>query len=271
MIKMVKMINVNVHVLYGVLVLSCVRLFVTPWTVAHQAPLSMEFSRQEYWSGLPLSSPGDLPNPGIEPWSPKLQADSLPSELPKKKKTSQGNHLSLSHSKTKGRSAWWRKKERNKRHMAISVLSPRFPLAENDRYGECGCRAHHRYIPDSKNHTTKAIIETQAAAGPGIWKSCVLITDRRRQWHPTPVLLPGKSHGQRSLVGCNPWGCKESDPTEWLHFHFSLSYIGEGNGNPLQCSCLENPRDRGAWWAAVYAVTQSRTRLKWLSSITDKM
>ena len=54
--------------------------------------------------------------------------------------------------------------------------------------------------------------------------------------------------------------------TEWLHFHFSLSYIGEGNGNPLQCSCLENPRDRGAWWAAVYGVTQSWTRLKRLSS-----
>ena len=54
--------------------------------------------------------------------------------------------------------------------------------------------------------------------------------------------------------------------TEWLHFHFSLSCIGEGNGNPLQCSCVENPRDRGAWWAAVYGVAQSRTRLKWLSS-----
>ena len=88
----------------------------------------------------------------------------------------------------------------------------------------------------------------------------------RRQWHPPPVLLPGKSHGQRSLVGCNPWGCEESDTTEWLQFHFSLSWIGEGNGNPLQCSCVENPRDRGAWWAAVYGVAQSRTRLKWLSS-----
>ena len=64
----------------------------------------------------------------------------------------------------------------------------------------------------------------------------------------TPVLLPGKSHGQRSLVGYSPWGCKESDMTEQLHFHFSLSCIGEGNGNPLQGSCLENPRDRGAWW-----------------------
>ena len=75
----------------------------------------------------------------------------------------------------------------------------------------------------------------------------------RRQWHPTPVLLPGKSHGWRSLVGCSPWGCEESDMTERLHFHFSLLCIGEGNGNPLQCSCLENPRD---------GVAKSRTRLK---------
>ena len=64
----------------------------------------------------------------------------------------------------------------------------------------------------------------------------------RRQLRPTPVLLPGKFHGRRSLVGCSPWGPEESDTTERLHFHFSLSRIGEGNGNPLQCSCLENPR-----------------------------
>ena len=89
---------------------------------------------------------------------------------------------------------------------------------------------------------------------------------RRRQWHPTPVLLPGKSHGQRSLVGCSPWGREESDTTERLHFHFSLACIGEGNGSPLQYSCLENPRDGGAWQAAVYGVAQSRTRLKRLSS-----
>ena len=94
---------------------------------------------------------------------------------------------------------------------------------------------------------------------------------QRRQWHPTPVLLPGKSHGQRSLVGCSPWGREESDTTERLHFHFSLSCIGEGNGNPLHCSCLENPRDRGAWWAAVYGVAQSRTRLKRLSSSSSSV
>ena len=92
------------------------------------------------------------------------------------------------------------------------------------------------------------------------------VRDGRRQWHPTSVLLPGKSHGQKSLVGCSPWGRKELDTTERLHFHFSLSCTGEGNGNPLQCSCLENPRDRGAWWAAVCGVAQSRTRLKLLSS-----
>ena len=133
---------------------------------------------------------------------------------------------------------------------------------------------------------------------------------RRRQWQPTPVLLPGKSHGQRSLVGCSPWGCKESDTTslslftfmhwrrkwqptpvflpggsqgwrslvgchlwgrtesdttELLHFYFSLSCIGEGNGNPLQYSCLEDPRDGRAWSAAVFGLTQSQTWLKRLS------
>ena len=88
---------------------------------------------------------------------------------------------------------------------------------------------------------------------------------RRRQWHPTPILLPGEFHGRRSLVGCRPGG-EESGTTEQLHFHFSLSCIGEGHGNPFQCSCLENPRDGGAWWAAVCGVAQSRTRLKRLSS-----
>ena len=93
----------------------------------------------------------------------------------------------------------------------------------------------------------------------------------RRQWHPTPVLLPGKSHGLRSPVGCSPWGSWESDTNERLHFHFSLSCIGEGNGTPLQCSCLENPRDRGAWWAAVYGVAQSWTGLKRLSSSSSSI
>ena len=92
---------------------------------------------------------------------------------------------------------------------------------------------------------------------------------------PSPILCSIKPHSFTSrnwmnltspLVGCSPWGREELDTTERLHFHFSLSCIGEGNGNPLQCSCLENPRDGEAWWAAIYGVTQSRTGLKWLSS-----
>ena len=71
--------------------------------------------------------------------------------------------------------------------------------------------------------------------------------------------------------GCSPRGRWQLDTTQWLHFHFSLSCIGEGNGNPLQCSCLENPRDGGAWWAAVYGAAQSQTRLERLSSSSSSM
>ena len=88
----------------------------------------------------------------------------------------------------------------------------------------------------------------------------------RRALHPTPVILAGKSQGRRSLVGCNPRGREETDTTERLHFHFSLSCIGEGNGNTLQCSYLENPRNGGARWAVIYGVEQSRTLLKQISS-----
>ena len=109
----------------------------------------------------------------------------------------------------------------------------------------------------------------------GMFQECWFIASVIRtyymQWHPTPVLLPGNSHGRRSLVGCGPWGCYKSDAAEWLHFHFSLSCIGEGNGNPLQCSCLENSRDGGAWWAAIYGVAQSWTWLKRLSSSSSNM
>ena len=90
------------------------------------------------------------------------------------------------------------------------------------------------------HRTTKEVQSTN------LFYATTMLRFQRRQWHPTPVLLPGKSHGQRSLVGCSPWGCEESDTTERLHFHVSLSCIGEGNGNTLQCSCLENPRDGGS-------------------------
>ena len=131
------------------------------------------------------------------------------------------------------------------------------------------------WIPDlgNKFRPTKGKVEAGGNINVQVEIKTYTVTYRvsvyiywRRQWHPTPVLLPGKSHGRRRLVGCRPWGLEEQDTTERLHFHFSLSCIGEGNGNPLQRSWLENPRGGGAWWAAVYGVTQSRTRLKWLSS-----
>ena len=134
------------------------------------------------------------------------------------------------------------------------------------------CPTHHLCPQASKraefliknNFPTKSSLTPPPSPQPEI--SSPSAEHWRRQWHPTPVLLPGKSHGQRSLVGCSPWGQEESDTTERLHFLFSLSCTGEGNGNPLQCSCLENPRDGGAWWVAIYGVAQSRTRLKRLSS-----
>ena len=110
---------------------------------------------------------------------------------------------------------------RNKGKSRDEKTKPRFP------------REQQRITPKTEN--SKSLVQEYINKCSGKW---------RRQWHPTPVLLPGKSHGQRSLVGCSPWGLEESDTTEQLYFHFSLSCIGEGNGNPSQCSCLENPRDR---------------------------
>ena len=102
------------------------------------------------------------------------------------------------------------------------------------------------------------------------WCTCITLLIKyyiclnwRRKWQPTPVLLPGESCGRRSW-----WAAvhRVSQSWTWLKQLNMHACIGEGNGNPLQYSCLENPRDRRAWWAAVYGVTQSRTRLKWLSS-----
>ena len=104
---------------------------------------------------------------------------------------------------------------------------------------------------------------TATLRGRFIWGKLFCL--REKAMAPHSSTLAWKTPGWRSLEGCSPWGCWGSDKTERLHFHFSLSCIGDGNGNPLQCSCLENPRDRGAWWAAVNGVAQSRTRLKWLS------
>ena len=135
----------------------------------------------------------------------------------------------------------------------------------------------------------RAILKILILPHPGAWNifSFICVTFRR-QWHPTPVLLPGKSHGRRSLVESSPWGQEESDTTERLHFTlvplgFPCSSAGkesacsagdpglipglgrspgEGNGNPLQYPCLEKLMDRGGWWAAVHGVAKSRARLR---------
>ena len=141
------------------------------------------------------------------------------------------------------------------------------PVSFHSKWYFCGHKLA-ATVPNiaSSSHNHNQVLEDKVDS----YCTCLLFRRKHfpspKQWHPTPALLPGKPHGQRSLVGCSPWGREESDTTEQLHFNFSLSCLGEGNGNPLQCSCLENPRDGGAWLAAVYGVAQSRTRLKRLSS-----
>ena len=129
-----------------------------------------------------------------------------------------------------------------------------------------GCCLWGRRVGDDWSNLAAANTSPSLMTWPGMIFTIYSPLPWRRQWHPTPVLLPGKSHGWRSLIGCSPWGHKESDTTERLHFDFSLSCIGEGNGNPLQYSCLENPRNGEARWAVICEVAQSQTRLKWLSS-----
>ena len=154
-----------------------------------------------------------------------------------------------------------KKKKRESRHQAGlgSVLSP--DLENSDKLGNCShFLLEWAPIPFSMG-SSRPRDEPTSPVSPAlqILYAIVKLNNQRRQWHPTPALLPGESHRWRNLAGCSPWGHEELDMTEQLHFHFSLSCIGEGNGNPLQCSCLENARDGGAWWAAVYGVTQNQT------------
>ena len=89
---------------------------------------------------------------------------------------------------------------------------------------------------------------------------CLALTiDPEKAMAPHSSTLAWKIPWTEEPVGYSPWGHEESDTAERLHFHFSLSCTGEGNGNPLQCSCLENPKDGGAWWAAIYGIAQSQT------------
>ena len=166
----------------------------------------------------------------------------------------------------KGISVMWRQYRPQSGHTTSSHI----PCSGTEVILSCGERLWARPLQTKMRKTYFSLGSLFKGCRTGPWYQIWFGHDynkhRRRQWHPTPVLLPGKSHGWRSLVGCSPWGREESETTERLHFPFSLSCIGEGNGNPLQCSRLENPRDGGAWWAAIYGVAQSRTRLKRLSS-----
>ena len=150
-----------------------------------------------------------------------------------------------------------------------STLHPLWSSKMSPDIGKCPLRRKFALVGDHWSSSVWGSVLKECSScigrmGKGLKE--IVKEEWKRHWNLTPVLLPGKSNGRRSLVGCSPWGCEESEMTERLHFHFSLSCIGEGNGNPLQCSCMQNPRDGGAWWAAVYGVTQSRTWLKRLSS-----
>ena len=111
---------------------------------------------------------------------------------------------------------------------------------------------------------TMLIYEWPLSSGRTLENANNTLVDRKAEKAMVPhsSTLAWKIPWTKEPVACSPWGREETDMTVRLQFDFSLSCIGEGNGNPLQCSCLENPRDGGAWWAAVYGVTQSRTRLK---------
>ena len=115
---------------------------------------------------------------------------------------------------------------------------------------------HSKSIVYSRLHTCNCILVRFGHMYNNMWEKAMASHSSTLAWRIPWMGEPGGLQSMGSL----------RDTTERLHFHFSLSCIGEGNGNPLQCSCLENPRGRGAWWADIYGVAQSRTRLKWLSS-----
>ena len=219
-----------------------------PWTIACQASLSMEFSRQEYWSGLPTPSPGDLPVPGTDPQSPTLQADSSSFEPPGKpvkiralKRESESHSVVSNSLWPHGLYSPSNSPGQNIGMGSDSLLQGIFPTQESNQ-GLLHCR---QILYQLSNHGEKAMA---THSGTLAWKIL---------W-------------QRSLEGCSSWGRKESDTTERLHFDFSLSCTGEGNGNPSSVLAWRIP-GTGAWWAAAYGVAQSRTRLKRLSSSSRKL
>ena len=159
--------------------LSSVQLFSTPWTVTHQAPLSLGFSRQEHWSGLPFPSPGDLPKPGMQPRSPALQADSLP----------------LSH--------------------LGSIFSIVVCISEKAMAPHSSTLAWKiPWTEEPGRLQSMGSLELDTTERLHFHFSLFTFMHWRRKWQPTPVFLPGESQGWGSLVGCHLWGRTESDTTE---------------------------------------------------------
>ena len=188
--------------------LSCVQLFATPWTVPCQVPPSMGFSRQEYWSGLPFPSPGDLPNPGIKPRSLTMQADSLPSEPP-------------------GKPIW----------PSNSVPRNIFQRIENT-------------WPHKKLYCTWMFIIALVIIAKMKQSKCPPIDEWMNKLY---------THTMEYFVAIKIKIC----------YMLQHKWPGEGYGNLLQYSCLENPMDRGAWRAIGHWVAKSWTWLKWLSTHTQ--
>ena len=232
--------------------LSRVRLFATPWITARQASLSITNSR----SSLRLTSiESVMPSSHLILCRPLLLLPPIP---PSVRVFSNESTLHIWSPK------YW--------SFSFSIIpSKEIPGLISCRYSINICwldEKSNQNISEptelvTKHETTLEINSEDADWQPVDMFCLVHIMFKqiiwRRQWQPTPVLLPGRSHGRRSLVGCSPWGCEESDTTERLHFHFSLSCIGEGNGNPLQCSCLENPRDGSLVGCRLWGRTESDT------------
>ena len=177
-----------------VCMLSQIQLFAIPWTLTHQAPLPMKFSRQEYWNGLPFLTPRDLPEIGIKftsPESPALAGRFFTTKPPGKLcvfcvcgvKSNSVVSYSLQPQGVQ----------------PARLLCPWNSPGQNTRVGSCSLLQGIFPTQGSNSHLL-CLLHWQAgfSTTSTIW--------RRRQWHPTPVLLPGKSHGLRSLEGCSPWG-----------------------------------------------------------------
>ena len=174
--------------------LSRVQLFATLWTVAYQAPLSMGFTGQEYWGGLPFPSPGDLSNPGIKPGSPTLQADALTSEPPYHKLNKPISAARLCD--------WW-----------FCVLEP---------------------LEKGRKPSLRSIIACIGVTDSlkQLHLKVTLSLFWGRKWEPTPVFLPGEFRRERSLVGCSPRGHRESNMTEWRALTLSLLLVSWHNQSP---------------------------------------